>query len=81
MFAKIINHMRTDPNAEEHARLGLLGCIILIGPIMWLIGLIVGVGIEVVQKLRGGKNSWREAALDALGTSLFFYYYYKRMYR
>lgn len=73
----IINHMKTDPNAGKHARLGLLGCIILLAPLLWTIGLAVGIGIELAQKLQGGQNSPKESFLDALGTSLWFIYYYK----
>jgi len=81
MFA----HMRTDPNAGKHARLGLLGCVILLAPVLTLIGLVVGIAIEVVQRVQrlfsGEKqNHLQESVLDALGTSLFYIYYYNKMY-
>lgn len=77
----IIDHMHSDKNTEEHARVALLVTMALLMPLLMLIGFIVGVGIEIIQRLTGGQNTNKESLLDIAGTTLWTWYYYKRMYR
>lgn len=80
----IIKHMKSDPNCVEHARLALLGCVLLLGPLLLIIGLVVGTFIELAQRVqRYGRiqNTVAESLLDIAGTSLWFWFYWKRMYK
>ncbi len=84
----ILEHMRTDPNASDHAQIGALASMVsflLIGGItenmeyaLWaffLGGFVAGIGIESQQRWdrRGGtQNTWKESALDILVTGCWY---------
>jgi len=77
--------MRTDPNASKHAAIGscmsAVGvlCAGFAGGLAWLAPLLfplcAGIGIEIIQRLQGGKNTNRESLLDILTTWLWPLYY------
>jgi len=77
----LITHMQTDPNAYKHALIGMasstIGCIAghtvskeasVICAVLF--PLLAGIGIEVIQRMQGGKNTNRESFMDALTTWL-----------
>jgi len=72
----LLTHMRTDPNAPKHQILGAMGCVIglmtfgINGAI--LAPLVVGLAIEVNQRIYGGKNTLRESVMDTLTTWLWW---------
>jgi len=88
---ELVAHVKTDPNAKYHARIGaaasLYGAAVgwyLLGVYGALAGFIIspllaGIGIETVQRIQRGYWQGRESVLDALGTWLWLLYYMTRM--
>jgi len=84
---ELITHVRNDPNAKYHARIGLAASLwggvvgwYLFGPIGAVIGAILcpgiaGYGIEAVQRLQRGHWQGRESVLDAMGTWMWPVYF------
>jgi len=82
----LITHMQTDPNAWKHSLIGMAASIVggIAGHIVSmeamlicvvLLPLCAGIGIEIIQRLQGGKNTNRESFMDALTTWLWPVYY------
>jgi len=81
----LITHMRTDPNAPKHAAIGSVSSaigVLLAGFIGWMafaapfiLPLMAGIGIEIVQRVQGGTNTNRESLMD-IGTTWLWPLYY-----
>jgi len=75
----LLSHMQTDPNAWKHALIGMTVSIIggIAGDFICIVlfPLIAGIGIEIKQRMQGGKNTNRESFMDALTTWLWPVYY------
>jgi len=88
----LITHMQTDPNAYKHALIGMTSSIIggIAGHIVSmeamlicivLFPLLAGIGIEIKQRMQGGKNTNRESFMDALTTWLWPVYPFSKLVR
>jgi len=67
-------HIQTDPNASDHIALGAIAAVLgMLYPNDFAplaAGIILGIAIEVWQRLHGGRNTLRESIMDAATTAL-----------
>jgi len=71
----LITHIMSDPNAWKHMLIGFAVSLVAVLIAQWPLAPLVaaflaGVGIEVVQRLQGGRNSLRESTMDVLTTTI-----------